>query len=186
MVWTGTCLVCFPLALDFALCVFGFGMLSNKNTLHKLPYVIHLGFYLCSWLLCANLLLFCVFFLWCFSFLFLLSGFSFFCCFSLFVLESYLIPLFLAYLSHSLIFLFFTLFLCFSFLPIFLACLCDFFFYCSNFVNNTCFSFFFVPFCCRCFWLYDGILAMFLFLVTMCVSSGFELRACGSCVSSFT
>lgn len=81
MVWTGTCLVCFPLALDFALCVFGFGMLSNKNTLHKLPYVIHLGFYLCSWLLCANLLLFCVFFLWCFSFLFCFLVFLFFAVF---------------------------------------------------------------------------------------------------------
>ena len=138
-------------------------------------------------------MLFCVFFLWCFSFLFFAFWFFFFpfcffffCCFSLFAFVSYLIPVFLAYLSHSIIFLFFTLFLCFSFLPIFLACLCDFFLYCSNFVNNTCFSFFFVPFCCRCFWLVCGILAMFLFLVTMCVSSGFELRACGSCVSSFT
>ena len=98
--WCAWCvLVCLVCLLYF---VFGFGMLSNKNTLHKLPYVIHLGFYLCSWLWCANLLLFCVFFLWCFSFLFFAFWFFFFpfcffffCCFSLFAFVSYLIPLFL-------------------------------------------------------------------------------------------
>ena len=83
-------------------------------------------------------------------------------------------------------FSFFDNFLCFSFLPIFLACLCHFFLV----VPLLCTIFFFLSFLHLvgryCFWLVCGLLAMFLFLVTMCVSSGFELRACGSCVSSFT
>ena len=86
-----------------------------------------------------------VFFLWCFPFFFCFLVFLFFCCFSLFVLASHLIPLFLAYLSHSLIFSFFTSFHLFFFFHLFLACLCHFFLSCITFVYNNFFFVFFAP-----------------------------------------
>ena len=120
----------------------------------------------------TNILLFCVFFLWCFSFLFFLFVFSFFAVFLLLPLCHILYPFSWLIYPISLIFSFFTSFPLFFFLHLFLAYLCHFFLSCTTFMYNN----FFLSFLHRggryCFWLVCGILAMFLFLVTMCVSSG--------------
>ena len=148
--------------------------------------VLHHVFDLMMRLWYANILLFRVFFLWFFPFFFCFLVFLFFCCFSLFVLVLYLIPLFLAYLNHFSHFFFFHVFSFVFLFPTFLGLFEPFFLSCTTFVYNIFFLSFLHLVGRYCFWLCDGILAMFLFLVTMCVSSGFELRACGSCVSSFT
>ena len=106
-----------------------------------------------------------------------------------------ILPFYLCVISHtrflglfkpfSHFFFFLRFFFVFLFL-VFLACLCHFFLSCTTFVYTFCFFLFFFFFFSPCFCLVCGILAMFLFVVTMCVSSGFELRACGSCVCSFT